>query len=271
MAKELLSEDIIVPCDSKSLGELFHSYGVNIRYIGQLVHICDSISKENIAYIQILLERIMLAKSIKHYIRNWLTVNESRDFAETIASLFNRVFSPNRIIEQLENNNQQSSAENQEICVQNKTHIRETETEINDSFSLQNCNLNFESSYGKLQKLKPSEVWKRLKEICQKRYLYELPEKIQDFRPFQYPLTKLATLRDVCLSTGIVLECKKYDLIDSPVRAQDSSKLKKQSSLPFQSSDIFDTIPIVKHLDPHCEDAKSQIDLVIIKTGKRLI
>ena len=220
-----------------------------------------------------LLERVMLAKSLKHFIREWLTKTESAYFAESVAHIFNLVFSPISTLEKLETkdlsnpstkvkNGSNSCRKNGEyINIQNEPHGLFVQKNTIESFTLE-FGKQFENSFNKLKKTRPSELWERLREICQKRYLYNLPENIKDFKPFKYRLTKLATLRDVCLSGGIILECTNYELMDQPQKKQDLVNGDIIIILPFRVDNIFDATPIVKHLDPSCDDAKSQIELV---------
>ena len=197
----------------------------------------------------------MFAKSLKHFFREWLPKIESPYYGEAIAHIFNLVFSSNKIIQKLENKGTPQEDENTE---KKQTSASEQKEPLNlfVPITLNLPESTFRKNLSKLLQYKLSDVWQRIREICRKRYLFDLPEQVEDFEPFKHPLTKIATLRDVCLSTGIVLECKDYAVM--------SSKLNRSDSLPFKPEDINDLIPIVKHLDPNCEDAKAQIELVQI-------
>lgn len=61
-----MNGDVILPCDSISIGELFHANGINIRYLGQ---VANTFKKEKYPYLSILFERIMVSKSMKHFLR----------------------------------------------------------------------------------------------------------------------------------------------------------------------------------------------------------
>lgn len=225
-----------------------------MRYIGR---VCNSIQKESHAFLHVLLERIMLAKCVKHFLRESLAKMDSAFYAETIAYVFNSIFSPIHIIEKMDsdNNSPPQQQANHPVPVSERTRIDYESPPLEFSTSQ-----NLQKQLDDLLAQKPQKVWDRLREICSRRYLYELPEKIKDFKPFQHRLTKLATLRDVCLSTGIILECKEYNLTNE--RGGGGSLRNTDYILPFKADDIFDMVPILKHLDPACEDAKSQIELV---------
>lgn len=79
-------------------------------------------------------------------------------------------------------------------------------------------------------------------------------------------MTKLATLRDVCLSNGIILACRNYKLEEE--EEKELSNTSRNFVLPFKTDDIIDLIPIVKHLDPTCENVRSQIELASRKISE---
>lgn len=264
LIRDLLNGDIILPYDSKSLGELFHAHGINMRYIGKVY---TAIQKEPFPFLHILLQRVMFAKSLKHFFREWLPKIESPYYGEAIAHIFNLVFSSDKVIQKLQNKgtdkqNNGHSATNQESQTPNPEQKGPLNLFVPITLNLPEST--FRKNLSKLLQFKPSDVWQRIREICRKRYLFEFPEQVGDFEPFRYPLTKLATLRDVCLSTGIVLECKDYILISGKLSGKDmkDKSSNKEEPLPFKPEDINDLVPIVKHLDPNCEDAKAQIELV---------
>ncbi len=277
LVNELLHGEIILPCDSKSLGELFHAHGVNVRYIGK---VCESVSREKFPFLHILLERVMLAKSIKHYLRVLFRQTSSLFHADLVVHVLNCIFAHKKgqkvletgniraFFEQSEradqaaSDNKNESAEDKKKKKKKKAASSKKQKEATNFVSplMDFGSIRIESEAAEFLSLKPSEVWAALRSICKKRYLHDLPENVVDFEPFKYPLTKLATLRDVCLSTGVVLDCKHYQLVD---KTTDKEEAENFDSLPFKSQDIIDIQPVVKHLDPGCDDAKVQIDLAL--------
>lgn len=67
--------------------------------------------------------------------------------------------------------------------------------------------------------MKPHEIWQEVRKIAQARFKYELSQSQLLFDVFKFPFQKIATLRDVCLSVGLVLEKKNYDMFDGRVSA----------------------------------------------------
>jgi hypothetical protein len=274
LLNELINGDIIIPCDSRSLGELFHAHGVNVRYIGR---VANSFNKENFPYLHILLERIMVAKCLKHFIKEWFKKTSGMYHADMIVHILNCVFGPERLIKKLDQEdgikllNEHREDKEDEVDAEGKKKKKKKKTSNNKkakevenftSLLMQFSIIDMDPPEAEFWKLRPSTIWKRIREICSKRYLYELPEKLTDFEPFKYPLTKVATLRDVCLSSGIVLECKSYTLTEEVSSRKSSDSDNEKYKIPFKAEDVVDIIPVVKHLDPLCENSKAQIELV---------
>ncbi len=229
----------------------------------------------------------MFAKSIKHLLKTLFRQTSTLYQADLVSHLLNCVFSSEKVLSALESNdvkelleqneksdqvagNQKSSQEEEAKKKKKKKKAnngkKEKETNTFVSPLLDFGSIKSESESAEFLNLKPSDIWTRIRDICKKRYLYDLPEKFADFEPLHYPLTKIATLRDVCISSGIVLSCKTYQLFDK-INAKEESKKDESSAaetLSFKSQDILDIQPVVKHLDPGCDDAKVQVDLVII-------
>ena len=215
---------------------------------------------------------------MKHLLREWLFKLDSPYHTETITCILNLIFSPESLIEKLEtgkifnsnkanicpkqNGHSHKNLQGRQIGEKEGHHWFDFETILPLSLDINDKNI--KNDHQKLLELKPSDVWRRVKEICKRRYLYDLPERVTDFQPFSYALTKRATLRDVCMSVGIVIECKEYKLVDDHQKKGiiHENGIKENNLLPFDQENIYDLVAIIKHLDPGCEDAKAQIELV---------
>ncbi|RWV87882.1 hypothetical protein BHE74_00045012 [Ensete ventricosum] len=55
----------------------------------------------------------------------------------------------------------------------------------------------------------------------------------------------IAVIRNLCLKVGITIAARKYDL---------------NASLPFQTSDILNLQPVVKHSVPICSEAENLME-----------
>lgn len=79
--------------------------------------------------------------------------------------------------------------------------------------------------------LSSHSLWSQLSVDVKERYKYELSprEELKDV------LNSVSTLRSLCLKVGLQLEAKDYDL---------------NTDQPFQSQNIFNLFPVVKHCEP---------------------
>lgn len=53
--------------------------------------------------------------------------------------------------------------------------------------------------------IKPSEVWNLVKKLALARYKYQFPESVETLQGFSLPFYKLSTIRDLCLSIGLII------------------------------------------------------------------
>ena len=68
---DLINGETIRLTDSASISEIFHGHGVNMRYLGKVAKKIDW--KEH-PHLNILLERVMLVKSMKHLFRELMKI-----------------------------------------------------------------------------------------------------------------------------------------------------------------------------------------------------
>lgn len=63
--------------------------------------------------------------------------------------------------------------------------------------------------------MKPSELFAQLTKIAKARFGVDFDcNSIRELDLFKFPFQKIATLRDLCLCVGLVLERKNYDIIE---------------------------------------------------------
>lgn len=90
--------------------------------------------------------------------------------------------------------------------------------------------------------IKPSELWKCIKEIAQKRYNFTFADK-NNFDYVEPVMNKFGLLRDFCLTVGIQVEALDYELhFDSQGRPDQF----KYSQMPFKADNVVDFYPVVK-------------------------
>jgi protein TIF31 len=66
MIKELQADDTGRLGDSASLSEIFHFFGINNRYLG---NVCKRIDDKTYPNLKIILEKAIFVRSLKHVLR----------------------------------------------------------------------------------------------------------------------------------------------------------------------------------------------------------
>jgi len=218
---DLVNGESIRLTDSASISEIFHSHGINMRYLGKVLKQIDI--KEH-PHLKILLERIVMVKSLKHIFRGLMRDAGPVFLIQSMAQLLNCVFASNKmkkmmdegkILENIEQANvdkenlgqtvdsKEKEGKNKKKKGKKKGKKTEEEKEdvptkseekkIADKVGFFTPALKIASP--KTVTLKPAEIWKRINEIAMKRYDYKFEENYEEFQGFKYGFNKLATLR----------------------------------------------------------------------------
>lgn len=115
----------------------------------------------------------------------------------------------------------------------------------------------------KLFKLKPKELYAKVVRLVKKKYDYDLSPELVDLKCRKTYKNKVALLRDLCLSIGVKIHAKTYNLDEAvaPVDdAKDASKTAQVNSrLPFSDADVVEMVSRVRHIDIVNYDYKSLV------------
>ncbi|XP_019425362.1 PREDICTED: clustered mitochondria protein-like isoform X3 [Lupinus angustifolius] len=222
----------VSPMDGQTLTEALHAHGINVRYIGKvatgtrhLPHLWDLCSNE------------IVVRSAKHVIKNLLRDTEDHDLAPAVSHFLNCLFG----------NCQAPGGK----AIASTTQSRTPKKENTEHLSLGKHAKGQARWKGRayLRKNQPSyknmsseALWSDIQEFASIKYEFELPEDARS------RVKKVSVLRNFCQKVGIIIAARKYDL---------------NSTVPFQTSDVLDLCPVVKHSVPSCSEAKE-----LIETGK---
>lgn len=88
--------------DSEKLSEIFHSNGLNIRYIGKVLNKIDQKGFPD-TYANIL--KVLLVKCMKHLFREVMRESSSTNLSKNLSHVFNCVFASRATITQLNSSN----------------------------------------------------------------------------------------------------------------------------------------------------------------------
>ncbi|XP_047315734.1 clustered mitochondria protein isoform X2 [Impatiens glandulifera] len=222
----------VSPMDGQTLTDAFHAHGINIRYIGKvtegtkhLPHLLDLCSNE------------IVVRSSKHIVKDLLRETEDHDVAPAVSHFFNCLFgncqalalkgasgSPHSRSQKKENTSHQASGKS------NKGRTRWRST---GSIKKK------QSSY---LSMTSDSLWLDIVEFAKLKYQFELPVDARS------RAKKISVIRNFCQKVGITVAAHKYDL---------------NTATPFQTSDILNLQPVIKHSIPVCSEAKE-----LVETGK---
>ncbi len=291
----ILKEDL--PCDSKTLAESIHRYGINCRYYGEIIRRIEKNPKneKNNSWLKTLVTRDIFVRSTKHIFDN-LVKNIPPHLTTYFISYFLNIFlcSP-QIIKMLENHEVQYKNGEMKLVhysqVQNKEKEEETadketknknsekhkkkkekkklkkdkEYEFKSFFmeSMSNTKLNLMVEFEQLNEffIKPSDFWSQVSEVAINKYGYEIPNKT-NFDYIDPMFNKFGMLRDLCLKVGLQVEDKDYEFFLEPSFFKNEFKYEH---LTFQPKNIITMYPVMKDIELPSEITKIVLEQVKYK------
>ncbi|MED6222323.1 hypothetical protein PIB30_063250 [Stylosanthes scabra] len=216
----------VSPMDGQTLTEALHARGINVRYIGKVAG-----ETKFLPHMWDLCINEIVVRSSKHIIKDVLRDTEDHDLAPALSHLLNCIFgSCQAPVGKPDSNGTQSRTPKKEQQSAGK-HSRGQAQWKAKAFS--------KKSQPLYMKISSKSVWSDIQEFAMTKYKFELPEDSRS------RVKKISVLRNLCQKVGITVAARKYDL---------------NSIAPFQTSDILDLRPVVKHSVPFCSEAKELID-----------
>lgn len=89
--------------------------------------------------------------------------------------------------------------------------------------------------------IKPSVFWKKMQQIIQKRYNFDLQIN-ENFENIEHQINKYGLLRDFCLTIGLQIEATDYELYFDNSTKNDF----KYGSMPFKSENVINFFSVCK-------------------------
>ncbi|XP_048329363.2 clustered mitochondria protein isoform X1 [Ziziphus jujuba] len=222
----------VSPMDGQTLTEALHAHGINVRYIGKvadgtrhLPHLWDLCSSE------------IVVRSAKHIFKAVLRDTEDHDLGPAISHFFNCFFgSCSAVASKVSANSVQSRTPKKDQMGHQSPgkHSRGQARWKGGASARKN-----QSSY---MNISSESLWLDIQEFARVKYQFELPEHVRT------QIKKISVIRNLCQKVGITIAARRYDL---------------NSTAPFQTSDVLNLQPVVKHSVPVCSEAKD-----LVETGK---
>ncbi|XP_077254113.1 clustered mitochondria protein-like [Tasmannia lanceolata] len=221
----------VAPMDGQTLTEALHAHGINIRYIGKVAD-----RTKNFPHIWDLCVTEIVVRSAKHILKDFLRESQDHDLGPAISHFFN-CFLGNLPA------GTKGSANNTQLRTQKKEQAdHQLSGKSNRGQTRWSHGASARKNQAAYMHLTYEGLWSHIQELAKFKYQYELP---LDARLL---VKNISAIRNLCQKVGIAIAARRYDL---------------DAATPFQTSDILNLQPVVKHSVPVCSEAKD-----LVETGK---
>ncbi|KAI3740028.1 hypothetical protein L2E82_30445 [Cichorium intybus] len=218
----------VSPMDGQTLTEALHAHGINVRYIGKVAD-----GTKHLPHLWDLCSNEIVVRCAKHILKDVLRDTADHDIGHAVAHFYNCLFGDCQAVsgKGVANNTQSKNQKKEVSGKSGKGHSRSKAGTAASSRKQASC-----------MSLSSESLWADILEFAKVKYQFELPEDARS------RVKKISVIRNLCLKVGVTIAAKKYDL---------------NAGTPFQTSDILNLQPVVKHSIPVCSEAKE-----LVETGK---
>ncbi|CAI0428035.1 unnamed protein product [Linum tenue] len=220
----------VSPMDGQTLTEALHAHGINVRYIGRVAE-----GAKHLPHLWDLCSNEIVVRSTKHVLKDLLRDVEDHHLGPAISHYFNCFFGNCQSVSTkaaTDDSQTRSLKKNQANNQSSEKSKDQTRWKGASARKNQSSYLNVGSEM----------LWSEIREFAKLKYQFDLPEDSVT------RVRKVSVIRNLCQKLGISVAARKYDL---------------NVANPFQTSDILDLRPVVKHSVPVCSEAKK-----LVETGK---
>ncbi|XP_021739250.1 clustered mitochondria protein-like isoform X2 [Chenopodium quinoa] len=219
----------VSPMDGQTLAEALHAHGINVRYIGKVAE-----GTRHMPHLWDLCTNEMAVRAAKHLLKDIVRDTDDHELAPSVAHFFNCFFGNSQVVsEKNSNSNSLRRSQKKEQGGHQKSAKGKYRSRT-ESF-VKKCSPLYMG-------LSSEGLWSDILEFSKIKYQFDLPEDARN------RVKLVSVIRNLCHKVGISLAARKYDLTDER---------------PFQTSDILNLQPVVKHSIPVCSEAKD-----LVETGK---
>ncbi|XP_044489464.1 clustered mitochondria protein-like isoform X2 [Mangifera indica] len=218
------------PMDGQTLTEALHAHGINIRYIGRVAD-----GTKHVPHLWDLCSNEIVVRSTKHIIKNVLRDVEDHDLGPAIAHFFNCFFGSCQTVggKVAANGIQFRTQKKDQASHHSSGKPSKSQARWKSKVSLREHHLSY-------MNISSETLWSELKEFAKLKYQFELPGDAR------LRVKKVSVIRNLCQKVGISIAARKYDF---------------NAAAPFQTSDILNLQPVVKHSVPVCSEAKNLVEM----------
>ncbi|XP_067010907.2 clustered mitochondria protein homolog [Anabrus simplex] len=234
------------PLDGFTLSEAMHNRGINIRYLGKIVHMLASVKQ--LEYLYNIAVGELITRSAKHVFTTYMQSTELMSLSSAVSHFLNCLLSACQVPHP-----QQGTDE-----LQSKTSKRR-----NKRKGRSNPLLNSDST--EWANLTPKSLWSQLKSDLKSYFDWDVPCDSLENAIETFSLQKISLLRSFCIKTGVQILLREYSF-------------ENKNRVTFFEEDIINIFPVVKHINPRATDAynfyttgQTKIQQGYLKDGYELI
>ncbi|GAB2260888.1 hypothetical protein Droror1_Dr00011743 [Drosera rotundifolia] len=215
----------VSPMDGQTLTEALHAHGINVRYIGKVAD-----GTKHLPHLKDLCTNEIAVRSAKHIFKDVLRETEDHDIAPAISRFFNCFFG-------------EVTSKNTPATMPSRSHKKEpanhSSRKVSRGKSRWRTGVSSKKNLPSYSGLTSEGLWSDIAELAKLKYQFEMPDDATS------RVKKISVLRNLCQKVGITIAARRFDL---------------DNAAPFQSADILDMRPVVKHSIPVCSEAKFLIE-----------
>ncbi|KAK0420690.1 hypothetical protein QR680_014829 [Steinernema hermaphroditum] len=226
------------PIDGIGLTEAMHARGINVRYLGKVANCLTGV--EQLTYLRRLCLMELFARSAKHIFRPYVQDVPPSSFGAAVAHFLNCAFGAQPATNGRVSPTQADGATGAEESTKKPKKGKKKAGSAN----------NVGGSYVGGRKVSDEwnqftsrDFWKKVRIDCDYYYGFLIEEDSIDAFFEKNGISKTALLRRLCVMVGIQLSAKDFNL--------DVSKARQ----PFAEDDVYNMVPVVKHVDKKAHDA----------------
>ncbi|XP_020715259.1 protein clueless isoform X2 [Ceratitis capitata] len=239
------------PMDGTSLTEALHSHGINIRYLGKVIHMLEKIPR--MEYLHRIAVVELIVRSTKHIYYSYMQNTDAMHLSNAISHFLNCFLSSGPA--SVTSNSNDSSKSNRRG--KNKKLSKNANASGNKNASA--------AENSDWLQVTPKSLWLQIKKEVKSYWDYELKCDSIETAVEVYGFHRISVLRAFCLKVGIQVLLREYNF-----------ELRNKTT--FTEEDILNVFPIVKHISPRASDAynfyttgQSKIQQGLFKEGYELI
>ncbi|GAV85691.1 eIF3_p135 domain-containing protein/CLU domain-containing protein/TPR_12 domain-containing protein [Cephalotus follicularis] len=230
----------VSPMDGQTLTDALHAHGINVRYIGKVAE-----GTKHLPHLQDLCSSEIVVRSAKHILKDVLRDTEDHDIGPSLSHFLSCFFGKCQAVGIKANAS--SALPKTQKKDQAGYHSSGRLSRGQARWKGRASAIKNQPSY---MNVSSETLWSDLQEFAKLKYQFELPEETRS------QVKNVSVLRNLCHKVGITIAARKYDF---------------NAATPFQTSDILNLQPVVKHSVPVCSEAKDLVEMGKVQLAEGML